>query len=256
MRSSSGYARRTIPAVIGRAIRHFGPGQTPRLLANYVGLRFRPRTFHLDSLELRCETPEDVATVVSIFLRRDYGRIPAGAIVVDVGANVGMFTLWALSCGASHVFAFEPEPANVRRLRTATANDHRVTIRTAAVADRSGHAELALSGSTDNTLVVDAFPDAPTVTVNCVTLDDIFNTTGPVDVLKIDIEGGEYRALFPSVLQPGLVRSIRMEYHVMRGVDENPEGLRRFFAERGFTAVRDVAISEKSGLLWFEGGRP
>ena len=58
-----------------------------------------------------------------------------------------------------------------------------------------------------------------------------------------------------SELHPKLVRSIRMEYHVMRGVDENPEGLKRFFAEKGFEIVRAVAISENSGLLWFEGGR-
>jgi phthiocerol/phenolphthiocerol synthesis type-I polyketide synthase E len=50
-----------------------------------------------------------------IFVRRIYLRggltLPPQAIVFDVGANIGMFTLFVgQTCPGSHVFAFEPAP--------------------------------------------------------------------------------------------------------------------------------------------------
>ena len=36
----------------------------------------------------------------------------SGEVLVDVGANVGMYTIWAAKTRGTHVYAFEPESQN------------------------------------------------------------------------------------------------------------------------------------------------
>jgi len=218
----------------------------------YAGLRrFRECTFTSRGVAFPCVSPVDVATLVTIFLREDYGRVREGARVLDVGANVGLFALWSIWCGAARVDAFEPEPENYRCLVRATSR-FPVTTHELAIADASGTKTIALIGSTDNTIVVEGDSRWPTAPVQCSTLDEVLRSVGQVDVLKMDIEGGEYHALYPSNLSPAVVKSVRMEYHVKGGTDEDPSGLTDFFLRRGFRLTRQVVISPMSGLLWFD----
>ena len=58
-----------------------------------------------------------------IFVRQVYARhgvdLPDGACVFDVGANIGMFTLWAQGrCPDARIFAFEPAPEVFEVLRS------------------------------------------------------------------------------------------------------------------------------------------
>ena len=41
------------------------------------------------------EHSHDIISVFVIFVREDYGRIQPGSTVVDVGANIGIFSLYA-----------------------------------------------------------------------------------------------------------------------------------------------------------------
>ncbi|GAA1029104.1 MULTISPECIES: FkbM family methyltransferase [Amycolatopsis] len=61
-----------------------------------------------------------------VFLRRAYlppgMTLPPGAIVFDVGANIGIYTLFVLSeCPTASVYAFEPVTPIVAKLRRNTA---------------------------------------------------------------------------------------------------------------------------------------
>ena len=52
---------------------------------------------------------DDVSTVIGQFLINDYGTINKNAVVIDIGANIGVFSIYA---GLKHnikVYAFEPE---------------------------------------------------------------------------------------------------------------------------------------------------
>ena len=71
-------------------------------------------------------------------------------VFVDVGANVGYFSVLAASVlsEAGQVFAFEPDPENFRLLQASLAHNglaSRVTAVEAALADRDGEARLFLS---------------------------------------------------------------------------------------------------------------
>ncbi len=55
-------------------------------------------------------------------INRSYGRLDVeGHIVLDVGANIGCFSCWALQHNASHVIALEPEINNFRMLQLNTS---------------------------------------------------------------------------------------------------------------------------------------
>jgi FkbM family methyltransferase len=232
-----------------------GPRHAARLLGLYTGaVAFEPTTFAFGRQSVRCESAEDVATLVSIFLREDYGRIPPSSTVVDVGANVGLFCQWALHCDATHVHAYEPVKENWERLVKATSAAP-VTSHLVAVADDDGERALAINSSATHTLLLDLYPSSPTTVVNCTTLDTVLDEVGPVDLLKIDIEGGEYKALYPSGMTSESVRSVRMEYHVGTGPDENPRALIDFFNARDFDIRHFLAISRNSGLLWADARR-
>jgi FkbM family methyltransferase len=114
-----------------------------------------------------------------------------GAVFVDVGANVGYFTLLAAKLGAD-VIAYEPTPSVFRRLaENVELNSLHAKLVNAAAMDRAGRFPLYLSE--DDPEANSLFGSGGSVTVSAVRLDDDLASRGisRVDVLKIDAEGAE-----------------------------------------------------------------
>ena len=125
-----------------------------------------------------------------------------GHVFVDVGANIGYFTLLAAALvgKGGRVFAFEPNPDNCRLLRQSLAQnafDH-VTLYEKAVAESAQ--QLSLSGGSvdSNARLMHARElvgrKGHFTQVEAVTLDDALRDLERLDLLKIDIEGAEPRA--------------------------------------------------------------
>ena len=118
--------------------------------------------------------------------------------VVDAGANIGSFTLFAAARGARRFVAIEPHPLTFAVLTEniqAAGLASRVTLVNHAVAATSGRRTLSSPRmSTAATLLSEAAPGGRSLTVDTQTLGDIFRDSGwpRIDVLKIDIEGAEY----------------------------------------------------------------
>ena len=128
-----------------------------------------------------------------------------GQIAIDVGANIGVFTvvLAATVGGSGHVYAFEPLPRNASLLiRTIIENkfQDRVTLEQLAVGAQPGEMQLISAVITDNWggaylqegSAVPAGHEARTVRV--ITLDG-YPLHRPVDFLKLDAEGAEMMVL-------------------------------------------------------------
>jgi FkbM family methyltransferase len=130
-------------------------------------------------------------------------RLHAGAVMVDVGANWGYFTLVAAAAvgQSGRVLALEPDPRQFERLaENIRLNEFaQVTAIPAAAAARAGSAVLA--GYHDHARNrgvsrIDGHAAAgPRFDVACVTIDDATATFPRVDVVKIDVEGGELDVL-------------------------------------------------------------
>lgn len=145
-------------------------------------------------LEGREGSPSDGAVVRESWVENVY-RVSAadveGGMVVDLGANIGAFSTFAMSLGAD-VVAVEPEPENRALLeRNLAANGAGCSFQVlpVAVTDSRGRVRLdpAHGGS--------RLSEFGLVEVDAVTLADVFDVAGECSVLKVDVEGCEYPLL-------------------------------------------------------------
>ena len=130
----------------------------------------------------------------------------SGNIVVDLGANIGYFTcLLAKIVGeGGKVFAFEPDPRNLKLLRrNIQENDYKnVIIADKAVSDVNGSCTLYSSQKKFGANRIfeskkNQTQDFIPIKSETICLDDYFekqNLLKKIDFIKIDIEGSEFRA--------------------------------------------------------------
>lgn len=129
-----------------------------------------------------------------------------GMVFVDVGANIGYFSLLAaqLVGAGGKVLAFEPSQRNCTLLQMSITlnNLDNVEIHPFALADRDANVIfdtlVGSNGITSTTLEVDESQLdslAHKTLVRSVRLDGILHHLERIDVIKMDIEGAEYRAL-------------------------------------------------------------
>lgn len=125
--------------------------------------------------------------------------------VIDVGANVGVYTFSAAQRvgETGKVIAIEPFKACVNCLQETSRINQLpwVKIYEAAASDHCGSAKLSLHNASElNEVISDNSPNydlANTVTIQCLTLDSLIETENltRVDWLKIDAEGHEIKVL-------------------------------------------------------------
>ncbi|MDP3947248.1 MAG: FkbM family methyltransferase [bacterium] len=137
--------------------------------------------------------------------------VKPGDTVVDLGANIGYFTLLfsRLVGPAGKVFAFEPEPKNFAYLRrNIEINNYKnITALEKAASDKNGTTKLFVcSYDTGHHTInqyegVDAYrrgkpSEKKSIDIEMVRLDDFLRGKTPrVDVVKMDVEGAEPLAI-------------------------------------------------------------
>jgi FkbM family methyltransferase len=123
----------------------------------------------------------------------------AGAVVVDAGANIGIYSEFLSRCVGRNgvVHSFEPCPDNFMRLRSAVRKLPNVCLCPAAVGERSGETMLYVSDklNVDHRAYVTEGNERRALQVGMVALDDYFKPGQRVDLLKFDVQGYELHAL-------------------------------------------------------------
>lgn len=166
---------------------------------NVAGVKPHPRF-----AGVRLDAPDEVTgrIVVDQVSRGEYrwpGLTPeAGWRVVDLGANIGVFSLWAERRGAT-VVAFEPAPLTYQALTANVAGKRVETVHAAVVG--SGHSTVRLylsEGSStrhsvvgrelDSGLSLTEFVDVPAIGI-----EDAVGAG--CDLLKMDCEGAEFECV-------------------------------------------------------------
>jgi FkbM family methyltransferase len=119
-----------------------------------------------------------------------------GVIMLDIGANLGYFTLLAASRigPTGKVIAFEPNPDNCNSIHLSLYANHlkNVVVYPFAVSDKE--ALLAIETHNSNSGVFETNANASEVLVQAVSLDHFLPPEERIDIIKIDIEGSEGRA--------------------------------------------------------------
>lgn len=133
-------------------------------------------------------------------------ELPADGIFVDIGANVGIYTLCAarLLNAKGRILAFEPNPPVFRRLQfncriNQNSQRPRITLLPIGISDRQDYFDLYLDDSNLGGSSLRMQRSGKRVRIQCRPLLDVFREQNirHVDILKIDIEGAEDIALMP-----------------------------------------------------------
>jgi FkbM family methyltransferase len=174
-------------------------------------------------------------------------RVNPGDIVVDIGANIGTFSLYAAKvCGASRVLSFEPFFDNYRILSKNVEQNQLLSITCVnqAVAGNRGLRTLRLDPMDSGSHSLVSGSSERSVEVECCTLEDIFErfSLATIDYLKMDCEGAEYEVLESAISRLKQIRRISMETHTT--LDRKAEDLEKLIRGQGF----DVRLFDGSRL--------
>jgi FkbM family methyltransferase len=216
--------------------------------------------------------PIDVVIFWLVFVRRHYPVNISDLAIVDVGANIGIFTVYAArEAPNAKIIAIEPFPDTCRRLQTQLESNHianRVTVLNCAVDEKSGKKEMdSAEGipsqyrriASDATATLNArhrgltaVKKMPGVPVDAKTLADVLQMANVenVDLLKMNIHGAEYRVLMSaprSVLQH--FKRIAVQHHELPAAARlGKVELFSYLGKSGFHLVSDRDTGRGSGL--------
>ncbi len=188
--------------------------------------------------------------------------LAAGDVFIDVGANVGAFTVKAARTvgDAGLVISVEPFTDSVMRLsKNVELNGFRnVRIRALCVGRETRQSKLYLNRNKPNSFGLARIGDADSVSTLTVTLDDLcrWEEIDRLDFLKIDAEGAEEDVLSGGARTIQLFRPvIQVETTVCRS--RIPPGYRSFVAEASPNRLfipeeRSATIATVGNLGWTE----
>jgi FkbM family methyltransferase len=242
-------------------------------LARYLAWRAlksaRPLVVELrdgERIALRPPPAADLDTAYEVFVLRIYDPVRSAVSrplrIVDVGANVGYTcVLWGHAFPEARVTAFEPHPRHVRALRQNLALnglDGNVEVVEAAAGVSAGRAAF-LDAENESGLVASGRPASSERVAKAgapreleVKVVDFFELVGegPLDLLKMDIEGGEYPLLSDPRFAALRARAIALEWHV---TPTHPDGKRwceQRLRELGYAVQEGKGGTRTNGMLF------
>ncbi len=198
-------ARKTLRGLSGRGLGTLGPARAayalffkylrPAVEINGYKMYINPHDMVVSKKLVFDNAWEPFET--EIFMR----EIKPGDVVLDIGANIGYYTLLAakLVGPTGRVYAFEPEPVNFELLKkNVQANGFtNVILEQKAVSNQTGRLKLYVSDQNKGDHQIYASGESRSfVEIEAVRLDDYFRDyTAAIHVVKMDIQGAEGFAL-------------------------------------------------------------
>jgi FkbM family methyltransferase len=167
-----------------------------------------------------------------------------GKACFDIGAHRGFLSGVMAVAGASEVHCFEPNPGNIKQLRSLRDlnKEYRFILHEMAVGNHSGTAEFLLMGQSSMGKVQESdfqsdVPDAGKLTVQAGRLDDLIDEGAipPPGLIKIDVEGAE-----EFVLEGGAKLLRKHRPHIIL------EAHSQLLARRCTSALRDAGYRVES----------
>jgi len=158
----------------------------------------------------------DMQSIREVWIDECY-RLPFDIVperMVDLGANIGLTSLWFVHrYGCKSVIAVEPSPANADlvRLNLASNNVNAQVIEAAVGAhDGTAHFQDGVDSNVGH-LASGGGREVPVISMD--TLLQKLPSGAEVDVVKMDIEGGEGPLMRENIAWLGRVRSLIAEFH-------------------------------------------
>jgi FkbM family methyltransferase len=240
----------------------FGQWRLERMLAGQPARTATVRT--ADRFRIRVDTRDLIQRSIYFTGRWEdeiashVRHLGPGDLFVDVGANVGYFSLLAASRGAD-VIAFEPDPECCVQLdANALINGYAIDARRLAISDEKGESTLYLAPAENRGGSSLKTGKGPSLPVPTDTLDAQLDGRKPT-LVKIDVEGAEVRvlrgarALLSSNAPPDIICEVS-EFS-LKELGSSKDELFALMAEHGFACkiISPIRRSVAStGCIYFQ----
>ena len=222
----------------------------PGIIASYVGLRSLPLPSTVrfrDGLAYHLQEYYDLETLWQIHFHGVYPLRPSDRIIVDAGANIGLFACWAASRNPqATIFAVEPSPTSFGRLSEhirMNGFEHRIVAHQVALSASHSMAWLAASPIASQMMQVHDENTGDGIAIETMSLAELLDRIPEerVDYLKMDIEGSEYAVLMAATAADlRRIRRMSIEYHLPpAGSSYGKDALIRHLSASGFTSIVD-----------------
>jgi FkbM family methyltransferase len=227
---------------------------------DYLGIR--PLPYPIDvrlagQLHVRLEENEDTKVLWHIFVRDCYRLRGDERVILDLGANIGLFSLYAAPhAPKARIFSVEPVASTFRRL-----NEHvrenglagRVTTVNCAVAGEQGERLMARVNTPYSQVVPAGTSPEQGEMVVCRTLSDLIDAfeLPEIDFLKMDIERSEYEVLLstPPAMLKRIHRMIFELHSSPQGTSYRIEDILAHLDRSGLRVVRQELNQDGVGLV-------
>jgi FkbM family methyltransferase len=201
----------------------------------------------------------DVVTLGEVFHEHDYEppaalarRLADPRRIVDLGANVGLFGAFAAGrWPEAQIVGFEPDPANAAvHARTVALNrlaDRWTLVQAAAGAD-AGRVRFVAGDVALSRVAGAGDEDEASIEVS---IDDVIPRLAGADLVKMDIEGGEWAILADPRFGASPPRVLVLEYHPRFGPDGDPRvAVEAALEQAGFQLESIWHRTDGHGMLW------
>lgn len=265
------HVTRALPAALAR--RRLLTFQSEALRVNPVRFSAAPTRF---GFSMSGDTADLLQRCVYLFgvwepniSRWTTGFLRPGDVVVDVGANVGYFSLLCASAVGpeGRVIAFEPVPSIVEALRANLAENGSppVVVEPVVASDEPGEVEI-FRGAPDNLGESATTAGAGRVSEGAVprvrAADRIDPALWPsVRLVKVDTEGDDLRALMGlepvlRAMRPGSAALVEVSPDELAERGQTPEALGDYMSSVGFGRILEIDNSYERAAYVDDSDRP
>lgn len=202
------------------------------------------------TFDLRNDYPTDEIVIREIWEENVYEvadwRYNLGGVVIDIGANIGSFSIYSAYKGAE-VYAVEPEPHNLEALKNNIALNNmqdKIHVLPYGISDHKGTGVISDDGGGSS--IIDTCIGSEIELMSFDTMFDLYNLE-EVDILKIDVEGAEVEIILGASrdnLQK--CKYITMEFDIRTG--KQMGDMVKKLSETHH--VRTMGSWERGGMIW------
>lgn len=209
-----------------------------------------PKQFFAHNRQIKLTAPQEPGLAwdfINVLLDDEYGLrriVPPPQTVLDIGANIGLFSLWAARCFPSAtIHAYEPNP-RITPFTQENLDQCGVTLFKKAVGSEIGFASIMDDSESRLCQLITGASEGIAV----IQLQEAINQIGgKVDLLKLDCEGAEWE-IFRNPAPFKNITSVRMEYHLTEG--RTVDDVKRVVNNLGFT-IEHLEENLGFGIVWF-----